>query len=279
MPIAQNSAAAYLTVSIVLYHSDVERLRSTLNSLLAALDLLPQAPWIVVALLDQSEDVAYHRQIVELLAAVEPAANIDICLSRADNQGYGTGHNRAAGPHPATFYLVLNPDVEMAADCLRLGLATLARHCDVALVAPRAYCPDGSEEFLAKGYPSVGVLALRGFAPRWLRNVFRRRLDAYELRHLNPADPLQEVTLISGCFMLMRRAKFDAVGGFDERYFLYFEDYDLSLRLAKMDRVVRVPSMTITHYGGQAARKGWRHIRLFTVGAGRFFNTWGWRWF
>jgi len=279
MPIAPDSTATHLTVTLVLYHSDTERLRSTLNSLLAAVGLLPLAPRVVIALLDQSEDAAYHRQVVELLAAMVPADNIEICLGRGDNRGYGAGHNRAASPHPATFYLVLNPDVDMAVDCLRLGLETLQQHCDIALVAPRAYCPKGSEEFLAKGYPSVVVLALRAFAPHWLRNVFRRRLDAYELRHLNPADPLQAVTLISGCFMLMRRAKFDAVGGFDERYFLYFEDYDLTLRLAKLDRVVRVPAMTITHYGGQAARKGWRHIRLFTIGAGRFFNTWGWHWF
>lgn len=279
MPIAPNYASSYLTVSIVLYHSDVERLRSTLNSLLAAIDFLPQAPRVVIALLDQSEDAAYHRQTVELIATLMPAANIEICLSRADNQGYGSGHNRAAGPHPATFYLVLNPDVDMAADCLRLGLEALQQHGDIALVAPRAYCSDGAEEFLAKGYPSVWVLALRAFAPGWLRYLCQRRLDAYELRHLNPADPLQDVTLISGCFMLMRRASFDAVGGFDERYFLYFEDYDLALRLARANRVVRVPSMTITHYGGQAARKGWHHIRLFSAGARRFFNTWGWRWF
>jgi GT2 family glycosyltransferase len=69
-----------------------------------------------------------------------------------------------------------------------------------------------------------------------------------------------------------------AVGGFDERYFLYFEDFDLSLRLGEHGRLVFEPAMRIVHHGGYAARKGLRHVRYFLRSGIRFFNDHGWRW-
>lgn len=92
------------------------------------------------------------------------------------------------------------------------------------------------------------------------------------------SGPLQDVPLLSGCCMVVQPQAFRAVGGFDERFFLYFEDYDLCMRLISQGRVVRDPSHLIVHHGGQAARKGWRHILWFLRGGLRFFNIWGWRW-
>ena len=85
--------------------------------------------------------------------------------------------------------------------------------------------------------------------------------------------------LASGCCMWVRRAVFDDVGGFDESYFLYFEDYDLSLKLARKGTVVEHHNIRVVHHGGDASRKGFQHIRWFIHGAARFFSLWGWRWF
>ena len=83
--------------------------------------------------------------------------------------------------------------------------------------------------------------------------------------------------IISGCFMLFRTALLQRLGGFDARYFLYFEDYDLSLRAHELTRVAFVPDVRVVHHGGGASRKGMKHIRLFGVSAFRFFNRFGWR--
>jgi GT2 family glycosyltransferase len=69
------------------------------------------------------------------------------------------------------------------------------------------------------------------------------------------------------------------LGGFDPRYFLYFEDFDLSLRTPQHARIAYVPSVRIVHHGGGAARKGLRHVRLFLTSAIRFFDQHGWTWF
>ena len=87
-----------------------------------------------------------------------------------------------------------------------------------------------------------------------------------------------EVPLASGCFMLLRRAALQRVGGFSEAYFLYFEDFDLSLRLAGEGRLLFDPAVRIVHHGGYAAGKGLRHVWLFARSGRRFFHDHGWRW-
>ena len=78
--------------------------------------------------------------------------------------------------------------------------------------------------------------------------------------------------------MLCRSDALQAVGGFDQRYFLHFEDLDLSLRMHAKGRVVSDPGVTLIHHGGHSAKKGLHHILLFARSAFRFFNTHGWRW-
>ena len=75
------------------------------------------------------------------------------------------------------------------------------------------------------------------------------------------------------------RAVLREAGGFDPRFFLYFEDYDLSLRVARKTRIAYVPAVKVVHHGGHAARKGLRHIGLFVRGAATFFRLHGWKWF
>jgi hypothetical protein len=124
-------------------------------------------------------------------------------------------------------------------------------------------------------------LILRGFAPGFVRALFRARLDRYELRdRIKPGSdkPVVGIPLMSGACMLVRRAAIDATGGFDPRFFLYFEDYDWSARLAKVTQLAYLPAMGAVHHGGHAARKGPRHIAWFVKSAFRFYNKHGWRW-
>jgi GT2 family glycosyltransferase len=77
--------------------------------------------------------------------------------------------------------------------------------------------------------------------------------------------------------MLARTQLLARLGGFDPRFFMYFEDYDLSLRLGRESQVAYVPSARIVHHGGEASRKGVRHIAWFVGSAWRFFARHGWR--
>jgi hypothetical protein len=77
--------------------------------------------------------------------------------------------------------------------------------------------------------------------------------------------------------MFARTQALKDVGGFDAHFFLYFEDFDLSLRMQKAGRVVFLPTANIVHLGGNSAAKGWRHIKIFAQSAIHFFQKHGWK--
>lgn len=276
------SNMARLSVSIVLHNNSPEMLRSVLQSLQSACsnahgsDCLARAE---VALLDNSSDPDLRRQVAAMAQSWPQADHFSLVYrSLAENRGFGAGHNEAIRQLDSDFHLVLNPDAELAEDALQQGLSRLQDDSEVALVSPRVEAPDGSQEFLCKRYPSVLVLLLRAFAPGWLRQRFRRRLDHYEMRDLCSNGAETDVLLASGCCMLVRSEALRSLGGFDERYFLYFEDFDLSLRLSAHGRLVYSPAFRIVHHGGYAASKGVRHVRYFIRSGARFFQDHGWRW-
>jgi GT2 family glycosyltransferase len=217
-------------------------------------------------------------------AAIEPAmaawpaqAGTLELIAGQGNVGYGRANNLALARARSEFHLVMNPDVELEPAALAEALAALAEHPEVGLVAPATYGDDGNMQYLCKRYPSLWVLFLRGFAPASLRRRHAAVLDAYEMRDVIGDRFVSGVPLASGCFMLARTALLERVGGFDARFFMYFEDYDLSLRLGREANVAYVPRARIVHHGGEASRKGARHVAWFVASAWRFFARHGWR--
>ena len=199
-------------------------------------------------------------------------------IKSSANIGFGAGHNLAITKVKSTYHLVLNPDVVMEREALARAIRFMEENPAVGMLVPRVLSPDGKPSYLCKRYPSVLDLLLRGFAPRGVQQRFRRRLDHYEMRDVTQSENLMDIPIASGCFMFFRTEVLKRLGGFDERYFLYFEDFDLSIRMKKIAPIAYVPSVCITHGGGNAARKGRRHIAMFVVSAVRFFSRWGWEW-
>lgn len=231
-------------------------------------------------LLDNSLHDAYSAALQSLLTEVKSEGDSRgwHFLQLHNNAGFGAAHNRALLDSRTDYHLILNPDVDMASDSLLRALGAMEENTRIVALGPQARGADGRREYLCKGYPSLLVLLLRGFAPPRLRARFAHELHAYELRDRLAQPRLTEVPLLSGCFMLLRAAHARRIGGFDTSYFLYFEDYDLCMRLREVGSLVYAPQVSIVHYGGNAAAKGWRHRRWFLRSALRFFNSYGWRW-
>lgn len=288
-------AATTLAVSVVLHDSPLRVLEACLVHLADSLALAQDAGVLAgaeITLRDNRSTDAYRcalQALVDGLRATAPSWQQWRLQFSDSNPGFGAGHNAALVDTAAEALLVLNPDVDLHRDALLRGLAFLAGEPGVVALNPRCWRGDGRREYLCKRYPSLTDLLLRGFAGARLRERFDVRLARYEYRDcaddsasigdgreaagLVPTD----VELLSGACLLCRRDAFEAVGGFDERFFLYFEDFDLSLRLAPHGRLCCLPAMQVVHHGGFAARKGWRHRRLFAASAWRFFGAHGWR--
>ncbi len=200
-------------------------------------------------------------------------------ISGQGNVGYGSGHNLAIASIRSDLHLIMNPDIFTGPDAIGRGVTLLENTPDVGMVVPVAEDEQGRNQYLAKRYPDLLTLAIRAFCPRCLHRFFHSRLKRYELRgELCGQEPVL-VELASGCFMLARTPLLQSLKGFDESFFMYFEDYDLSMRFNQVSKIAQLPDMKIIHLGGGAAKKGARHIAFFVRSACRFFSRYGWKFY
>ncbi len=278
---SQSCTPNSLSVSIVVYRSDLQTLRATVDSLLLAIETARQADRLSHASIDlihNAEPDPAFTALTDALAAQARERHIGFRLLEGHgNVGYGRGHNLSITHADSDFHLVLNPDVLLSPECLLQGLLYLDENPAVAALSPAVADGQGHKQHVCKRYPSVLDFLLRGFAPAGLRRQFRERLAWYEMQDLPEDSPSIHIPIISGCFMLFRTEVLQKLGGFDEAYFLYFEDFDLSLRTHAHGLLAYVPAMHIVHLGGNSARKGLRHIGMFARSGLRFYRTHGWR--
>ncbi|ODP31242.1 glycosyltransferase [Pandoraea sp. ISTKB] len=266
-----------LSVSLVVYRPDARLLERTLTSLAeASAELLRQRPdmHLAVSLVDNG---GLAQAQVRLDALECPGISYQV-ISGHGNVGYGRGHNLAIEQTRSDYHLVLNPDIDLAPTAFVEALAFFDQHPDAVLLTPRIGDEHGGIQYLCRRFPTLLDLFVRGFLPNGMRRFFQRRLARYEMRDvINERDVVWNPPIVSGCFMLFRTNTLKALAGFDPRYFLYFEDYDLSLRTHDEGQVAYVPTVRVLHFGGGASRKGWGHVKMFGASALKFFNRFGWK--
>lgn len=269
-------AAASVSATIVAYQTDARILECALRSLACAVQEARAAGLLgtMTLFLVDNSPAPFRGQAASALAAWPAAAGSASLISGHGNVGYGRANNLVLQRLQSDLHLVMNPDIELEPDVLIEAVRVLDTHPDVRVIAPAVRGTDGTLQYLCKRYPTIWVLFLRSFAPASLRDRFRGAVDTYEMRDLVGEEFLPGVQLASGAFMLLRTAAFIRAGGFDGRYFMYFEDYDLSIRVGG---VAYVPKARIVHHGGHASRKGLRHVAWFVASAWRFFSRHGWR--
>lgn len=274
-----------LRIAIVSYHSPLEELNRAVESLSGALQELAsgeksdqEIPSAEIVIIDNSEEGLLRLDQFAYLAETLQELNSELRLIQGQgNVGYGKAHNLALRNSGADFHLIMNSDVVLDTHALKVGIAYLQSNPQVAVVSPAAQDGSGTKQYLCKQYPSVLNFFLRGFMPGIVQALFRGKLSRYEMRSLPETSPSTDIPIVSGCFMLGRTQALQEVNGFDEAYFLYFEDFDLSMRLNQRYQLAYLPDMKIVHDGGNAAGKGSRHIGMFIRSGRRFFSTWGWR--
>ena len=201
--------------------------------------------------------VVDNASIDDSLAAVNAyAANVRIVRNNA-NVGFARGVNQGLAATRAPYVLIMNPDCRLVAGAAGTMRAMLDAHPQCAIVGPRILNPDGTVQGSARGDPDM-LTGLFG------RTTLLRRVVPFlpmAKRHVVVDEAIrggQEsvvVDWVSGACMLARREALGAVRGFDERYFLYWEDADLCRRLRARGYQVRyVPGATAIHRVGQSSR-------------------------
>ncbi len=270
-----------ISISVVCYDSPANQLRALTGSILASVEFMRERleiDPIPLYVIDNSELVTVSfATIKEFQSDFDELLIQPKLISGHGNIGYGGAHNLVLDKIESDFHLILNPDVTLERDALHKSVELLLSNTKRKMLGPSALGIKGERQYLCKRYPTVATLFLRGFIAEQLRRIFAKRLDAYEMRDLPDDRVTDDIPLLSGCFMLLDTPTFRKVKGFDERYFLYFEDFDLSLRVKKFGTLAYAPMVRINHAGGKTSTKGLWHIMMFLSSAVKFFSIHCWR--
>ena len=254
-----------LNISIVLYHNREEQIKKAIESVLNT-DLN-----ITLYLVDNSS--------TDSLRELERIDKRIVYIFNNSNLGFGKAHNIALKKSiekNIPYHLVLNPDVYFEKGVLEELYDFMENNKDVGLVMPKVLYPDGNIQYLCKLLPKPLDLFGRRFLNLGpFRKIVEKRNEIYELRFTG-YDKIMEVPYLSGCFMFIRTEVLKKVGLFDEKFFMYLEDTDLSRRIHRVAKTVYYPYVYIYHEYGKGSYKSLKLLYYHIKSAIKYFNKYGW---
>ncbi|HEX6226686.1 MAG TPA: glycosyltransferase family 2 protein [Chryseolinea sp.] len=250
-----------LSASIVVYKNQVEILEKTIDSFLGST-------------VHSKLYIVDNSPTDELKALVKDPRIIYRFNNK--NVGFGAAHNTILRQilDETKYHIILNPDVYFDESTIGELYGFMEKHSEIGQVMPKVLYPDGRLQPLCKLLPTPQTLIKRRFLNFYTTSLEKENYR-YELR-FSGYDKIMDVPFLSGCFMFLRTEALKQTGLFDEQFFLYTEDADLSRRIHKLYRTVYYPQVTIYHYHQRGSYRNfwlmWCNIRS----AIRYFNKWGW---
>lgn len=248
-----------ITVSIVTYKTDLNELAKCLESLAS-----PLVSTIYIV------DNSNLKSIADFCSHYDKIIYIG-----SENVGYGAGHNKAlrlAMKSGANYHLVLNSDVYFETTCLEKLIDYMDSNSDVAQVQPNIVYPDGTLQYTCRLLPTPANLIFRRFLPAEMV----KKMNYRYLLMFNDHKKEMNIPYHQGSFMFFRLACFNKVGLFDERFFMYPEDIDITRRMHKYYRTMFWPGVTVVHAHRAASYKSKKMLIIHISNMIKYFNKWGW---
>lgn len=248
-----------ITASIVLFNtseSELKKIHKCIfqNIIISNLILIDNSPD------DRLRNVIIHDRVQYIFSG--------------KNIGYGKGHNIALKEilNKSEFHLVLNSDITFSSKVIPTLTSFIAKNSDIGLILPKILSKNGDVQYLCKLIPTPLNLILR--LPMLL-SLFKSKRSRYQLEFTGYNNTMESPCL-SGCFMFLRVAALKEVGLFDERYFLYAEDIDLSRRIQEKYKTTYYPEVEIIHYHSKESFKNKKLMMVHISSIIKYFNKWGW---
>ena len=189
------------------------------------------------------------------------------------NKGFSYANNQVIDKIDSEYHVIINPDITFDTNVFKALSDYLAQNDEVAIVTPKIISADKSVQYLGKLSPRfVYLLAGR------LKNRFRffeRYYEDYVMKDKTDksVEPF-EVEVCTGCFMVIRTEIFKRLRGFDERFFMYFEDVDLSRRARSFGKIIFYPNAQVTHIWARASAKKVRFLLIHILSMIKYFFKW-----
>lgn len=252
-----------ISVSIVLFHNKYEEIFFLINSILDSVNVNISN----IYLIDNSSN-----------SSLKVLKNIDkkvIYFFNNKNLGYGKGHNiglKLSIKNRNKYHIVINPDVIINKDVIQKITKFMNENPDVGQVMPKVLYPDGKVQYLCKLIPTPFDLFIRIFVPK---KIFKSRRNIFQLKFTN-YNKIMEVPYLSGCFMFLRTKVLEDIGLFDERFFMYPEDIDLTRRINEKYKTIFFPKTFIYHGHAKESFKKIKLLYVHVINLIIYFNKWGW---
>jgi len=251
-----------ISASVVLYNHSFEEIRKLTRSLIGFNKDL------VIYLIDNSSE-----NKLEKLQEMSP--NIKY-VHFPHNPGFGHAHNHAiknAIENNYDFHFVINPDIDFIEDAITPMVHYMQNHTEVGMMMPKILNQDLTPQYLPKLLPSPYSVVLRKIKkPAFL---YKKFISDYELRHIS-GNINYEAPILSGCFTLFRLEALKEIGLYDDNFFMYFEDWDISRRMNQKYKNIVYQDCAVIHHYESGANKNPKLFRIFLSSAYRYFNKWGW---
>lgn len=185
------------------------------------------------------------------------------------NVGFGAGHNIVINSIDSSYHAIINPDIVLQENAIKKMVDYMEENTDIGLLSPRICFPDGRDQILGKRNPQLKYLVasrLRGDEPSKL-------LREYAMLDCDLSKPVR-IENATGCFMLLRTDLLKKIGGFDEGYFMYFEDADLARRVNEVSKCVYYPNAIVNHVWGRESKRNLKLMCVHIDSMCRYFRKW-----
>ncbi|GKQ43150.1 glycosyl transferase family 2 [Companilactobacillus sp. RD055328] len=257
-----------VTVSIVTFNS--KYIFKTLDSFIS--DVIDNFP-VKIIVHDNGSDEKYLQRLNEYKSEA-----IQVVES-TENLGFGHGHNQTLADVDTDYFLICNPDIIISRNAFEKMYNYLGESDEnVAMLTPKIVGPNGEVQYLIRKKLDIFDYMLRFIPFGFVKKMFSKRLAAYECRDLD--DSRQIIKYGSGAFMFTRTDVIKQIKGFDERFFMYFEDNDLCDKINHNgNTIMYIPDAVVTHFYGKESHRSFRGFKIFMKSMGQYFNKWGWRFF
>ncbi len=260
-----------LSISIVVYKEDFVQIKECLLSLLNA---IPHDISYKITLIDNGALELNKNNDLEFKIK-NNFTNLPITyLISPKNGGYGYGHNQVILKSDAEYHLILNNDVYLMPDSLKNAFEFMQQHQQIGMLVPDVYDMNENRVHLCRHNPSLWISFLRRFSPDFLKKIFHNQLNKFEMQDKNYNEVMFKLSNPTGCFMFCRLDLLKCLGGFDEKFFMYYDDSDLGRRLAKISQIAYSPTVRIKHVWRRAAYQNKRMAWIASKSA--LYYSWKW---
>ena len=187
------------------------------------------------------------------------------------NVGFGKAHNAVLGKIDSKYHAVINPDIRVDYDVLSDLADYLDEHPDAVMVTPKILNDDKSEQHLPKRTPTFKYVFL-GRLGSVIKPLAKYR-EIYTRSNEQITEPC-EIDFCTGCFFLIRTEVFKKLNGFDDNFFMYFEDADLARRAKQYGKVMFIPNHTVTHLWERASAKSIKYLFIHLISYFKYMLKW-----